>query len=390
MRSEILLKLISAHYDNDTAEFEVIVNKLIEEEKKKGNHNISESISSLVARDKQRPSATNKKKGYGPSSGLVLFEPTNLISPKEKSNNFDLFDLVNPEEISDAIVLSTPIRKKIDEIILEFRQRDKLVKMGLPFENRLLLCGPPGCGKTSTARLIAHELGLQLANVRLDSLMSSFLGQTGTNIRKIFEAVNGKEVVLFLDEFDAIAKQRDDKQELGELKRVVNTLLQNIDNLSNDVFVIAATNHENLLDPAVWRRFNTVLYLDFPDNKMRSQYLRQRLNEHELHENVDVDKVAEATSGLNFSQLNEIVYKTIKKAIFHDSKKIISTDDFLISIFEVLNLFRMTKNTLDRKSIQRLRKSGLKVTTMSELLNIPRATLYDWLNKEEKNDGEKE
>lgn len=393
MRSEFLLEILSAHYQNDDSKISMIVDQLVAEERKKGNNSLADRIIDITKGTRPRMTFNSKKnlesKEYAPSSGLVLFEPDTLVSPRDRTNNLSLFDLINPEKPTDTIILSNSIREKIKEIILEFSHKDKIRSMGLPFENRILLCGPPGCGKTSSAKMIAYELNLPLALIRLDSLISSFLGQTGTNLRKIFEAVNGRDIVLFLDEFDAIAKQRDDKQELGELKRVVNTLLQNIDSLSPNVFVIAATNHEKLLDSAVWRRFNTVLYLDLPDSGMRVNFLKDRLSKYDLHMNVDFLKIAEATNGLNFSEINEIIFKTIKKILFHDNKRNITTDDFLVSTFEVLNLYRFNKHSIDKELIARLRKSGLTIRAMAELLNVPRTTLSDWIKKEEKNNGEK-
>ena len=145
--------------------------------------------------------------------------------------------------------------------------------------NRILLCGPPGCGKTLTANAIASEIGIPVAYVKLDGLISSYLGQTGTNIRKIFDYVKNKRIVLFLDEFDAIAKKRDDANELGEMKRVVMTLLQNMDAMPANVFLIAATNHHHLLDSALWRRFDISLFLELPNTIQRGGIIRRFLSE---------------------------------------------------------------------------------------------------------------
>jgi SpoVK/Ycf46/Vps4 family AAA+-type ATPase len=134
-----------------------------------------------------------------------------------------------------------------------------------------LMYGPPGTGKSRLARYIAQELGLELYVARLDGLISSFLGSTSKNIRALFDFAAKTPCVLFLDEFDAIAKLRGDSQELGELKRVVNSFIQNLDTLGNQSIVIAATNHQELLDSAIWRRFSYRLALDFPAADLREK-----------------------------------------------------------------------------------------------------------------------
>lgn len=133
------------------------------------------------------------------------------------------------------------------------------------------MSGPPGTGKSRLARHIANELGLDLYVARLDGLISSFLGSTSKNIRALFDFAAKAPCVLFLDEFDAIAKLRGDTQELGELKRVVNSFIQNLDTLGSHSIVIAATNHQELLDSAVWRRFSYRLALDFPAAELREK-----------------------------------------------------------------------------------------------------------------------
>ena len=148
-----------------------------------------------------------------------------------------------------------------------YQNADKLHSLGINVSNSLLLYGPPGCGKTKCAYLFAKQLNLPLVIARLDSLISSYLGTTAKNIRSLFEFAQKMPCVLFLDEFDAIAKARDDTNELGELKRVVNSLLQYIDAMSKDSLILAATNHDQLFDPAIWRRFDYKLEIELPDRE---------------------------------------------------------------------------------------------------------------------------
>lgn len=149
--------------------------------------------------------------------------------------------------------------------------------MGVSPTRSLLIYGPPGSGKTITAHYIAARLGLPLVVARIDGLISSFLGTTARNIANLFDFANRYACVLLLDEFDALAKLRDDPQEIGEIKRVVNTLLQNLDQRRNFGITIAITNHDRLLDPAVWRRFETHLQLGEPDEPARESLIARFL-----------------------------------------------------------------------------------------------------------------
>ena len=180
----------------------------------------------------------------------------NLSVPVDTESRTTLADIVYPDNNNIDVVLSKRNAEKLDSFILSYENADKLNNLGIGVSNTLLLYGPPGCGKTKCAYLIAKSLNLPLVIARLDSLISSYLGTTAKNIRSLFEFVQKIPCVLFLDEFDAIAKARDDNNELGELKRVVNSLLQNVDSMSKDSLLLAATNHQQLLDSAVWRRFD--------------------------------------------------------------------------------------------------------------------------------------
>jgi len=146
---------------------------------------------------------------------------------------------------------------------------DLLAKKGIASKLSLMLSGPPGTGKTLLAGHVAAQMRKKLYVVRLDSLISSMLGDTAKNVRAIFDFVAGKDAVLFLDELDAIAKVRDDRNELGELKRVVNTVIQGIDSLEDRTVLLAATNHPQMLDPAIWRRFSYQIHLGCPDTDLR-------------------------------------------------------------------------------------------------------------------------
>ena len=190
--------------------------------------------------------------------------------PVDEESRFPLLERVNYREMREPdMVLDEAQRMTVQECLSIAKSYAQLEAEGLPSSVNMLLYGPPGCGKSRLARYIARDLGLELYVARLDGLISSYLGSTSKNIRALFEFASRTPCVLFLDEFDAIAKLRADTQELGELKRVVNSFIQNLDTLGTQSVVVAATNHETLLDKAVWRRFDYRIKLDYPGAEMR-------------------------------------------------------------------------------------------------------------------------
>ena len=204
----------------------------------------------------------------------VQLRPTGIRNtssiPVDEESRFPLIESINVHKIEEP---SLHLPQRQWDIVNEFIS---IAQSYAFFEHAdvsgalsLLIYGPPGTGKSRLARYISKELGLPLYIARLDGLISSFLGSTAKNIRALFEFASKTPSILFLDEFDAIAKLRTDDQELGELKRVVNSFLQNLDTLGHESIVLAATNHESLLDSAVWRRFAYRIALPIPDQKLR-------------------------------------------------------------------------------------------------------------------------
>jgi hypothetical protein len=189
--------------------------------------------------------------------------------PVDGESRFPLLENTRIPPVAERYVFTDAQREFVENYISVARSKATLENHGIAAGTNLLFYGPPGCGKTLLACYIAKEIGLPLYTARLDGLISSFLGSTSKNIRAVFEFAAKTPCVLLLDEFDAIAKLRDDQQELGELKRVVNSFVQNIDALGRETILIAATNHERLLDPAVWRRFQHILHVDFPSEEQR-------------------------------------------------------------------------------------------------------------------------
>lgn len=200
------------------------------------------------------------------------FQQQHSTLPVDDESRFPLLQQLSPQEHTEYFYANEAQRRIVEDFLSVARARERLEAQGVSASTSLLLYGPPGCGKTHLASYVAKQLGLPIFLARLDGLISSFLGSTAKNIRAILEFATRTPCVLFIDEFDAIAKLRDDQQELGELKRVVNSFRQNLDMLGKDVILIAATNHEQLLDSAVWRRFHFQLHIDYPTFGQREHF----------------------------------------------------------------------------------------------------------------------
>lgn len=207
---------------------------------------------------------------------------------------------------TNPIFLNYNEQEIFKSFISDVNNFELLAAKGIASRLSLLLSGPPGTGKTLLAGHIASQLNKKIYVVRLDSVISSMLGDTAKNIRSIFDFIAGKNVVLFLDELDAIAKMRDDRNELGELKRVVNTVLQGIDSLDDRAIIIAATNHPQMLDPAIWRRFSYKIELNSPSFDLRMELWSHFLGHNEtsipaIHLEI-LSSISENVSGSEIEQ----------------------------------------------------------------------------------------
>ncbi len=231
------------------------------------------------------------------------------------------------------IILTEAVKGRLDDFENTIKMKDKLDALGMPFNMSLLLYGPPGCGKTSIANYLAARLGLPLVTARLDGLISSLLGDTAKNLRQMFDFAAGKPCILFLDEFDAIAKARDDQFELGELKRVVNSLLQNMDAYCRNGILIAATNHQELLDDAIWRRFQTVIEVPKPDAEEILLLFKNitRVLDMGRITSKQYAVIIEQLKGLSYSEIQTLIQNVVKHMIIKNETTA-SAADFLCEI----------------------------------------------------------
>ena len=245
--------------------------------------------------------------------------------PIDSESRLPIADRLEPSEIEDMPVFLNK-ECKVEKFLEYYNNRNQIISNGINLPNTLIFFGPPGCGKSKLAEYISKETELPLITTRLDGLISSYLGSTAKNIRAIFNYAQSVPCVLFLDEFDAIAKVRDDKNELGELKRIVNSLLQNIDAIQNGSIVIAATNHEKLLDPAVWRRFMFRINLQRPEYEVRFNIINKLISNVKLKKE-ELDIIAQLYDNFTGAELEQVCNKVKMDSII--KKEEISVINFV-------------------------------------------------------------
>lgn len=241
--------------------------------------------------------------------------------PRDPDRDAALVEVRDPERGRDDIVLSEDLTRKLDRTIAEFRHRDALAKHALVPRSRLLFVGPPGCGKTLAADVLAAELALPVVYARFDGIVSSFLGETATNLRRVFTYASKAPSLLFFDEFDTIAKRRDDDHEVGELKRVVGSFLQILDSYPREQLVVAATNHEGLLDEALWRRFDDVLVFRRPTVAQLGELLTMKLRAVRKP-GVDIRALAAEMAGFTFADAERVCVEAIKAMVLAGAKEL--------------------------------------------------------------------
>lgn len=255
-RSDLLISLVKAGRLTPDPRFRCTVEAMIADERSKQHTALADQL----------------------SAALLNGAPLSVAHPTTAQTVVgDLLYEFAPERSLDDLILPPLVRGELGGLIEEQRRGDLLRSYGMGPRHRVLLVGPPGNGKTSVAHALAHDLMVPLLAVRYEGLIGSYLGETAARLRKVFDHARQRACVLFLDEFDAVGKERGDIHETGEIKRVVSTLLLQMDQLPTHVLIVTATNHAELLDRAVWRRFEVRLRLPPPRPSEAAEFLERLL-----------------------------------------------------------------------------------------------------------------
>lgn len=361
------LDLLEAVSRRDWTAIEEIGKAAAAEERKKKHfqaaHRISEALEVAVSRGGLEDSFATV------ASPAVAFNST---AP-------DILSEIDCRDVA-RLVLPSSIEQQVDELIGEWKLEDKLRLKGLLPRKTVLLYGPPGCGKSHMAKTIAASLNMRLFVVRFDSLISSYLGETGANLKKVFDFLAANRCALFLDEIDAIAKVRDDKNELGELKRVVISLLQNLDTTKGKSILIAATNHPHVLDPAIWRRFEFLLELMPPSEDERIKMFERNL-ETKIPKNAQ-EFLVKCSDGMTGSDILQICTSVKRKALLSNQNNMPVL--LFLSILEHLRQFyrgetgdkNSDKRLIASIALKKLAVEMFSYNDLEKLSGIPHSTIH--------------
>lgn len=300
--AEQIKTLIRSHFSEQPEQFFTIALQVAAHEAKQGHQSLANEIRTLVDKAKARPAR------------VIPFTP-------------DLDHMVltsEPKERLGVLVQSDEMSERIERILREYRQKAKLEKHGLSHRRKILLAGPPGTGKTLTAAVLAGELGLPLFTIMMDKIVTKFMGETSAKLRQIFDVIQERQGVYLFDEFDAIGGERSRENDVGEMRRVLNAFLQFIERNSSDSLIVAATNNPRILDQALFRRFDDVLYYHLPKKAEIERLIENRLGSFRSKK-MHLEKSAKIAESLSHAEIAQACDDAIKETILADRKTVTAT-----------------------------------------------------------------
>jgi SpoVK/Ycf46/Vps4 family AAA+-type ATPase len=310
-----ILALLRSHFQGDETQFYSVAMQLAAHEARLGHIKIAEEMSKLIDAAKAKGSAIEVRNGP-------------MLVPQPKGDLANLLSVHYPEIQLTDMVIPEALANRLHRVIKEQKQQQKLREHGLRPRRKLLLLGPPGSGKTMTAAILASELKLPLFTILLEGLITKFMGETAAKLRLIFEAMVVTKGVYLFDEFDAIGARRSYINDVGEIRRVLNSFLQLLEKDDSIGLVVAATNHPELLDPALFRRFDDVIEYSLPNREVAEGILKSRLVGFSAS-SIDWDMVLRAGEGLSQADLARAADEAVKDAILSNTRSV--RTDVLVS-----------------------------------------------------------
>lgn len=317
MKATLLKRLFSAVHQGLTPDTEVICTRIIQSERQLGHDKLANDLEKIVRESRSRKAVPGEQ--AKDTHGL---QPL----PSSKRDATPLVQVIPHERLRQQMVLPEAVESRFLRIEKEYAARTRLAMFGLRPRSRLLLHGPPGCGKSLGAERLAWATGLPLHKVRFDTLLSSYFGETAVNLRRVFDSAQQTPCALFLDECDTIARARGDRNDVGEAQRIVNMLLQMLEDYHGNGFVIAATNLEESLDRAILRRFDEVIEIPKPALPEIVRLLKQTLSAIKRDPEICWEQIATQMEGLRCSDVTRVAENAAKRAVMGNRDTVIGKD----------------------------------------------------------------
>jgi SpoVK/Ycf46/Vps4 family AAA+-type ATPase len=312
MNQDLMLRLfrsIEGDRDDDVVK---VASLIIEDEKKKGHEKLAEKLSSILHK--------NIHSSHTFRNELKRMLPDGVVIPTDKRNNFPLATSINRDELRHEMVLPFETEEKIRRVEKEFAAKERLAHHGLKYRQKILIYGAPGCGKSMSAERIAWNLGLPFLKVRFDVIISSFLGETASNLTRLFDGIKDYPCVLLFDEFDIVGKTRSNSQDVGEMHRVVNILLTLLEEYNSQGILIATTNIENALDQALFRRFDDIIEMPKPSEEEILRLTKLTLSSIEKSKEIDWDVIVTKMNGLSAALVVKVANDAAKLTVIGNDK----------------------------------------------------------------------
>ncbi len=295
-------------------------------------------------------------------------DPTDM--PKDADSRLSLIRIFDDREGIAAPLLDEPLFKRIDAIVRERLQRERLAAHGIRPTRSAILVGPPGVGKTLSARWIAAQVGKPLWILDLTTVMSSLLGKTGNNIRMVFEHARRNEAILLLDEIDAIAKRRSDESDVGELKRLVTAILQEVDAWPDSGLLLAATNHPELIDPALWRRFEAILTFSGSNQRLVAEGIRRFMGDDFTRFDSVSELLAASMDGMSLSDVEREVMAMRRRAALEGRDPVHAVIEVALQRINV-----MDRHGRQQLAIELARSQAMSHNKITEITGVSRDTI---------------
>lgn len=313
MNQELLIRLFRSIEGEPTEDIILVAEKIIEDETNKGHTKLANKLSEIL---KKNVATYSSFRGE-----LKTLLPQGISIPKDKRYNIPLATHVEREKLRHYMVLPPNVEAKIQRIEKEFVAKERLGHFGLSPKQKVLLYGAPGCGKSMAAERIAWTIGLPFLKVRFEAIISSYLGESASNLKSLFESIKSFPCVLLLDEFDFIAKARSSTgQDVGEMHRLVNLLLNLLEDYNAPGILVATTNFEGIIDHALFRRFDEIIEMPKPEKEQIFKILNQTLSSIPLSKEIKWDELVNSLSGVSSATVVKIANDAAKFAVIEGGK----------------------------------------------------------------------